>query len=484
MSDETPQSFTLAQDRTLLFETELCKAILPQPSSVGSQWGRQLHPFNMAGAVQLMFKVSTQQTCIQTKRDAIVGLGFETEEDRQKRAQKKELDAKMQADAVAAGAGGDKPPGGKPAPKPVKKAFPPPAASDAPADGEDPLDPAAADGETDPSEPDAQSKVEKILDPLCESGWQSLMNQVGEDYENTGNGYFEVIRESGVGSKIIAMWHVAAPTVHVFREKDDLGSFHFEIDSVENRTVKFARFGDLDGFQKRNPNVKQARFTEIVHLKMPTSADPNYGIPQWSSVAPWLELAAEAMAMEFDFYQNRAVPDLLISVTGGKVSDAEWSKMKSQVKETIGPGKRFRTMMVNFSNPGIEIKVERLQEATREKLSDLWPTIELAIVSAHRVPALLAGIQTPGKMAAANELPNALIAFQTLYVEQHQRIFQQVLGATLGSEQGLGLKPTDFMLRRITDKYDMGQVDTMSRMRETSTEASLEGRKLEQGLKK
>ena len=139
---------------------------------------------------------------------------------------------------------------------------------------------------------------------------------------------------------------------------------------------------------------------------------------------------------------------------------------------------------MNFSDPELKVQLERLQETSREKLAELWPTIELAIVSGHRVPTTLAGIQIPGKMGAANELPNALVAFQTLYVGQHQRIFQGTLGLTLGSpDAGLGLAPTDFLLRRITDSYDMGQIDTMSRMRQTATEAQMQGRKLDQGLK-
>ena len=480
MSDETQtlQILTAAESYQTLFESDMRKAIVPQSSSTGRYLGRQPHPINMTGAVMLMFAVSTQQTCIQTKRDATVGLGFETEEDRQKRAQKKELDAKLQADAVANGQPGEKKP---PAKKPVAKAFPAP--TDKPAGDSPDEDPASGGGEPDPAEPDVESKVEKALDPLCEAGFQSLINQVGEDYENTGNGYFEAIRAGGPGTPLVALWHMPAPSVHVYWENDDMGSFHYEIDSVDGQTKKFARFGDLEGLKTRFPNLQQKRLTEIVHLKMPTSVNQSYGVPQWCAVTPWLELAQQAMGMEFDFLQNRAVPDLLGFLTGGKVGDAEFKKFKEQVKETVGAGKRYRTLLVNFSNPEIKIQLERLQETTREKLSVAWPTLELAIVSAHRIPALLAGIQTPGKMAAANELPNALIAFQTLYVAQHQRIFQQVLGNTLGKEPGLGLKPTDFMLRRITDSYDMGQVDTMSRMRQTATEASLEGRKLEQGLK-
>lgn len=441
-------------------ETVLVKAmagsVIPKPSQ-GRPRGRQQHPIDMANAARLMFSVSTQQTCIQTKRDAIVGLGFETEADRQKREKMKQLDQTLQNAAVT----GDPKAPAEPKPKPVAKAEPP-------------------SGPEESSEPKVKSKVEEILDPLTDCGFQSLINQVGEDYENTGNGYFEAVRD---GTQVAGLWHLPSPAVHLFWEKDDEGNYHYEMDSLEGQKVRFARFGDVEGLRKRLSLAADVRITEMVHFKQPTSFDPSYGIPQWIGCVTWLEMAQQALQMEYDYYQNRAVPDL-VAFLMGKLPAADFEKFKQQLKETIGKGKRFRSLVVNFPNPELKVQLERLQEATREKLAELWPTIELAIVSGHRVPALLAGIQTPGKMAAANELPNALVAFQTLYVSQHQRIFQDVLGLTLGSQEaGLGLAPTDFLLRRITDSYDMGQIDTMSRMRETATEAQMQGRKLDQGLK-
>lgn len=438
----------------------VAESVIPKPSR-GRHRGRQPHPFDMVNACRLMFSVSTQQTCIQTKRDATVGLGFETEQDRQKRADMKHLDQTLQSAAVS---GDPKAPADKP--KPVAKVDPPP--------------PSSPDSEG--SEPKVKSKVEEILDPLTDCGFQSLMNQVGEDYENTGNGYFEVIRD---GTKPVGLFHVPSPAVFVYWEADDEGNYHYEMDDVTGKTVRFARFGDAEKLRARLPNLDpKIRITELVHFKMPTSFDPSYGIPQWTAAVTWLEMAQQALQMEYDFYQNRAVPDLVAFLLGRRLPVEEFAAFKTQLKETIGAGKRFRSLVVNFSDPELKVQIERLQETSREKLAELWPTIELAIVSGHRVPTTLAGIVTPGKMAAANELPNALVAFQTLYVGQHQRIFQDALGLSLGSQEaGLGLAPTDFLLRRITDSYDMGQIDTMSRMRQTATEAQMQGRKLDQGLK-
>jgi hypothetical protein len=420
-----------------LFLTEVMKEkakLLPK-ADAGSIVGRQEHPIDYEAAVRTMLAVSTQATCIMTKRDATVGLGFETAEQRKKRKE---------------------------------EAMPPPQP------GPNPIAQAKAlmddTGET--------SKVDEVLDDLCEVSFQSLINEVGEDYENTGNGYFEVQRESDT-SPIVSMWHYFSPMIYVVVEEGGLDK-HFEVDSPSG-TVKFARFGDLQGFRQRNPNVKQETLTEMIPFRMPTASCQHYGLPQWLGCVPWLEIAQHMMSYESDYYQNRSVPDLLAFFKGMNLSAEAQKEMKQMIKDCVGPGKRHRSMAFFLPKSDSEIQIERLSTENREKLADSWSTVALEIVSSHRVPPLLAGITVPGKMGAANELPNALIAFQQLYIAQHQKIFQRVLGKTLGSpEAGLGLSPTDFLPRRITDFYDIGQMDTMSRMRQPLAGS---GRNLSQGLK-
>lgn len=415
-----------------LVEVKMHKeGLLPRSIDDGATSGRQLHPIDFNAAVQTMYAVSTQATCVMTKRDATVGLGFESLEQRKKR--KEELQK------------------------------PPP--------GSNPIAQAKAMVE----DLDEDSPVDEKLDDLCEVSFQSLMDQVGEDYENTGNGYFEVQRDDG--GNIVSLWHYFAPSVHVFAE-EKAPNIHYEVDGPGG-TVKFAAFGDLEGFKERNPQITEP-VTEIVHFKMPTAANPHYGLPQWLSCVPWLEIAQHMMSFESDYYQNRSVPDLLAFIKGN-ITEKQREEIKNMIKDCVGPSKRFRSMALFLPRENIEVQIERLSSENREKLADSWSTVALEIVSSHRVPPLLAGIVVPGKMGAANELPNALVAFQQLYVAQHQKIFRRVLGKTLGSpEAGLGLAPTDFLPRRITDFYDMQQMDTMARMRQPVVGS---GRNLSEGLK-
>lgn len=436
--------------------TELRKGLVVDKKAAsvqGSNLGRQQHPILMQNAIQLMLAVNIQQTCIQTKRDATVGLGFETQQDLEQKKKKAELDQHMHDTAIGAKQLPSKPPAQ------VAKVDPP--------------------ASSDPKQMN-ESQVDIALDPLCEQGFQSLLNQVGEDYENTGNGYFEVVRD---GTTIVSLWHIPSPSVFVVME-EERPNFHYEVDGVNSSPMKFARFNDLEGMKARTKTAQQ-RVTEIVHFKQISSLSPYYGIPSWLACVSWLELAQMVMQYNFDYFQNRAVPDLMVLLMGKQLPTKDLQAFKDSIKGTIGSGNRFRSLIANFADPEMKVQVERLNADNRETFADLWSTVQLQIVSSHRVPPLLAGVTLPGKMAAANELPNALIAFQTLYVDQHQKIFKLVLGKTLGSEEaGLGLKPENFTFKKITDYYDMGQVDTMSRMRDTAASAQMEGRKLQDGLKK
>lgn len=476
LGEEDVQTFKILQPNIPMFGegqlvSELKKGLEPpMRSTLGRIKGRVDHPINFLNAILLSQAVNIQETCIRAKRDATVGLGFETEEERTARKRKRELDTQAHDMAM-------NPPPITPAGPPKKETKKKPVEK-----GGDEFEPAAEEGEGYEIQ---ISKAEEVLDPLCEGvgGFQSLLNQCGEDYENTGNAYIEVVRDRD--GSITALWHVPAPQVFVVNE-EEAPFFHFEVDNTDGHegTLKYARFGELEDFKSR-VNTEQKIVTELIHWKMPTAMSREYGLPSWLSCVGWLELAQKIMQYDFDYFNNRAVPDLMVIITGAALTKKQLDSMKSELALTVGSGNRHKTFFAAIPNAEAKIQVERLNADNRERFGDQWTAIQLNVVSTHRVPPLLAGVVLSGKMAAANELPNALVAFQTLYVQQQQRNIENTLSIALGDEEkaGLGLTRDDFHFKQITDYYDMGQMDTMSRMRESAVSAAQNGRKLEDGLK-
>lgn len=469
MSEKENPVIRVVQESTPLFATGensitfLKKALFlsEQDSRQGLVTGEQQTPVDFDAAIRLLGANAHHGTCIMTTRDAIVGLGFQTEYDKQKRK-------------IAQ----TSPPPPKPAPAPTAanpKPTPPPP---------DPIPVPTAD-ENDPSH------AEDVLTPLCDTTLQDLMNVVGEDYAVTGNGYIEVVRAApSQNAPIVALWHLPAPSLRVVVEDSGVHRHfrHYPLAGV-GAERRFARFGDLDGFLARSAGLVSdpKKVSEVIHFKKSTCRSPYYGMPHWIPCVPAIELKQMIHQQQFDFFKNRGVPEFIMTFLGNQIPAATWKTIEESIRATIGEGNQHKSIALNINDPTMQVQVHKLaiEGKTENSFQELNDVCAMEIVTAHRVPPLLAGIQIPGKLGAVNELPNAILAFQTLTVEQDQKVFTDTLGATLGNKElngGLPLERQDFLLRKITDRFNLQGMDTMSRMREPAAAAG--GRDLGAGVKK
>jgi len=452
----------------------LCKAVSKSiQSNQGVTTGRQERPFNFRAALAFLNSNENHATCIGTKVMATVGLGYKYD--------------MAQAD-TGLGEGAVEESDSIVSATALHKALQDIAA--------DPLSSAPAPSAVRPSSDRLMSKVDIALDPLCSHSWADVLSSAGEDYEQLGNGFIEVVRE-GPNGKIIGAHHLQAPSVHIHVE-NLLYDFHYEIDSPDSGiTRRFAKFGDTASFQARYkyegtgrsvPNAPDnAPVSEVIHLRMPTSQNRWYGMPRWLAAVPSIELAQCLVQYKFDFFLNRGVPEfLLFLLTQSKLPEADWKSIETSLRANIGLGNSHKSMALNITDPEAQVILHKLNTDSKseENFPQTKEVLATAIVTAHRVPPLLAGILIPGKLGSTNELPNALMAFQALVVGPNQRIIQQTFGKTLGSkEAGLGLTLTDFESYTVLDEIDVGQASTIGQMRQPLPEAQAEGRDLSAGVK-
>ncbi|MCP4897873.1 MAG: hypothetical protein GY906_12950 [bacterium] len=418
----------------------LMKAVGPEAKSKqGASEGRQQHPFNFPNVINFKNGNIHHSTCVETKTASTVGLGFKTDK-------KKEN---------------------------------------------------AMTGMDEPDH-DAPSKVDDVLNPLCDISFLDILTDICEDFWQVGNGYMEVVREAP-GGRILGLYHVPSATAYVNIEAGTYDR-HYEIVADEGfaKISRFAVFGDGEDFLQRakglDMNAAQVpddgRVSEIIHFRRSTSLNRWYGFPDWLAAVPNVELVQCLTQQSFDFFLNRGVPEFFLFLLGKELDDPDWKKIEDAMRANIGLGNAFKSIALNIQDPDMKVQLEKLGlegKSDGGAFTAMSETLAMQIVSAHRVPPLLAGIMIPGKLGASNELPNALMAFQTLVVGQAQKTFATILGNTLGNPEvngGLGLVATDFQFRKITDIIDTGKMDTVSRMRQPVAEAESQGRDIEDGLKK
>jgi hypothetical protein len=336
-------------------------------------------------------------------------------------------------------------------------------------------------------------EVEKKLDPLSKHGFTLLNTIVCEDFQSTGNGYYEVVRDRP-GGKILSLHPFPSAQTFIHVEGRG-GAQHFELVAGQEGggRRKFPVFGDSERFfdevETRKPKSGET-ISEIIHVPFPTALNRWYGLPRWLAAVASIELMQALDQREFDFFVNRGVPEFMLFITGGQVKKADWSKLETSLNAQVGLGNSHKSCAVQIPEADAKVSLFKLDlEGTDqgERYATMTDTLALKITSAHQTPPLLAGIQIPGKLGANNELPNAIRAFQVLSVDHYQRVFENTLGRTLGDEEkngGLGVGPDDFEFNEITDKLDLDAMATSTSMRQTEPEAAAEGRDLADGLKK
>lgn len=420
--------------------------------------GMKPHPFDMEAVLDLVYSNEHHSACHYTTRDALVGMGHITEQTLAKRK-------------------------------------------------------ARANGEPYELEDyeDVQSKVDEALNPLCAMTWQETQNALAEDLVSLANAYIEVVRaDEADPKKITGLHHIPAKDVYIVIEDENYNR-HYAVRGAEINSSrgsgdrKFACFGDKTDFMERAKKGFSAltqsdivgsqsfddpkRTSEIIHIRRPSSLDRWYGVPHWLSAVAAIELVQMLMQYNFDFFLNRGVPEIAAFFLGEQIAKEDWEKIKGAFEAQVGLRNSHKSIAANLPvNPeAFKIQIEKLALDSKDEsiFSDMRENLALGIVSAWRVPPLLAGIQIPGKLGATNELPNALMAFQALVIGPQQRLIQQTLGATLGDKDlGVdGLEMKDFEYRKITEEIDVGQMDTVARMRQTPMQAESEGRDLKDGVK-
>ncbi len=448
----------------------------------GVTLGRKFQPFNMRGMSEFQSSNPHHGTCIQTKKTAIVGLGFRSNDPTDVIGTGGTiLNSQLQQTLLTQN-------------KYTPQTDPATGAPDPAA-----LDPQAMEQMIRKKQ--ALTKADKVLNPLCTHTFYDVLLLAAEDFVQVGNGYIEVVRLKN-GGKIVGIHHIPAADVFIYLENYRY-NMHYEVlgDEGVGGSRHFPKWGDTESFLKRLGGSAMPWFgisvedmagletiSEVIHFKNPSSRSRWYGFPDWLSCVSKIELGQCLDQFKYDFFLNRGVPEFIFLLTGAKLQKTDWDIIDATLKANIGLGNSHKSCALNLPNKDIKAELFKLALDAGEGLDyvTMSDSLAMAVVTAHRVPPLLAGIQIPGKLGANNELPNALMAFQVLVVGPMQRSFQQTLAMTFGDKAtnaGLGLVPEDFLFRTITEEIDVGTLDTQSRMRQTVPEAKAQGRDLKDGVK-
>lgn len=187
------------------------------------------------------------------------------------------------------------------------------------------------------------------------------------DEEGTGNGYLEVWRD-GEGQPQ-GMAHVPAHTIRV--RKGGLGFVQIRA----GKKVFFKNFGDLEIIDSETGEVLsdesgqwldedktipfRQRANEIIHFKVYSPRSSYYGVPRYVSASPAISGNRLAAMRNVNFFDNDAVPRMLITVSGGELTAQTMQNLKTFFrKEARGVFNAHRVAVLQAEKKQISIQKE------------------------------------------------------------------------------------------------------------------------------
>lgn len=262
----------------------------------------------------------------------------------------------------------------------------------------------------------AKQKLTDWLDDINpEDTFQEVLQKVWIDYESTGNGYLEIGR-TALG-EIEYIGHIPSTTMRVRNARDGFVQF-----SGRDATF-FRNFGDD---QTSNPVGNDTRPNEVIHIKNYTPNSGYYGAPD--IVAALTALAGNEFAARFnlDYFEHRAVPRYVITVTGATLSSDAERKM-TEFFATSVKGKNHRSIYIPLpkvtggEQPKFEMQAveANVQESSFHSYNKSNTT---EILMAHQVPPSKVGMADGASLALARDADKT---FKEQVCRPRQRNFEK-----------------------------------------------------------
>jgi PBSX family phage portal protein len=238
-----------------------------------------------------------------------------------------------------------------------------------------------------------------------------VLGRVAIDFETTGNGYLEVVRNRS--GQVAELYHCPATTITHRRRGSSEKPFVYRNDTDK---VEFAAFKEGD----REENA-------LLHFANITQESRYYGLPDWRGAVPDIELDYYATLYSKNFFINSGVPDLAIVVEGGEF-DPETEKKVQEFFQTNLKGieNAHKTLYLPINDQDITVKFEKLEPSRQW----VYPNEKLRnncrdnIVSAHGVPPRLVGIVAAGQLGGGGEIHGQLKIFKEVTIEPRQSLFE------------------------------------------------------------
>lgn len=219
-----------------------------------------------------------------------------------------------------------------------------------------------------------------------EESFVSLRKRTRQDLEVTGNGTWEVLRDSA--NRVVQFVYVPAHTIRLLPQGREFVEvvvpvrvspisvrnerlkrrFRRFVQVIDQQTVYFKEYGDprvmssatgrfyssIDELRRKEPgrgNSGPAEpATEILHFRVHAPRTP-YGVPRWIGALLSVLGMRQAEEVNYLYFENKSVPPLALLVSGGRVSEDSAQAIRDFIENEIKGARNFHKILVIEAEP-------------------------------------------------------------------------------------------------------------------------------------
>lgn len=309
------------------------------------------------------------------------------------------------------------------------------------------------------------------------AGFSELRARTRQDMEITGNGYWEILRNDAGDPAYFE--HLDAVTIRLMPLDRELVAVELPLWVTECTFVKaiakrrFRRFVQIvNGVEKvyfkelGDPRVisaqtnkvyasdevmlaaepKAVAATEILHFPIYCAGSAPYGVPRWVGASPAIRGARGSEDVNARHFEDKGIPNGILSVTGGEFGDEAVEKIQRFFMENVNGVENYnKVLIISVPSPASpmggtvarpELKFDALAGALQKDgiFQDYEKNAAAKVGAQYRVPGIFLGDSDDLNRATADtavEMTNAQV-----FGPERQR-FDEIMNARIFPELGI-----------------------------------------------
>ena len=318
--------------------------------------------------------------------------------------------------------------------------------------------------EPDPEQKDIAQTFLKYCNPILT--FTEITDRVMVDFEATGNGYYEVIRDNE-GEKVVGLEHIPAHTVRIHSDMERY------VQIRGSRKVWFKRFGlDKDvhvitgEFFEKGTLKPEERANEIMHLKNYTSRSDYYGIPDIIPALPAILADREQQEYNISFFENHAIPAYAVTISGAELDEETERQIKQFFQRDLKKNNHSTLVLTakksdtDYDSEPVKFEFHALNTEIKEASFRMYRQDNRdEVLSAHGVPPYRAGITVEGSLGGSTAKESTEIYKQSIIKPKQEMLEARINRFIL--QEGLGVYDWVFKFNEIDTRDEEKQINRL-----------------------